>query len=232
MSINLKKKDITLGITKLYNKKTWRPWSNAFNRYAGTLKLKHFLNYKIQEPMQVLATADRSDTDQIDQLRTIADSQKSPASTWLLERLPLQLREKMLREEDTKIFEKEKVNEIPKELIHLVLECSLIIIRDELYLIYHESKKLLEYLAACESKVDQLFTVMVTTIDNTLVETVRAKDDPYEAYKYLKSRFATDKYLELKNTRKKFRTIRCPNLTNYLHAFRQNLAEYETLGGK
>lgn len=117
----------------------------------------------------------------------IADFQQSPATTWLLKISSNQLRGEMLRRNEELFFDKENV----------ILDCSLVKIGKKLYLIHHENKKLLEHLAGNKSKVDSSLTViMVTMIDNTLVETVRANLTPYEGYKCLKQSFSTDKYLE------------------------------------
>ena len=62
-------------------------------------------------------------------------------------------------------------------------------------------------------------------------EIVRTIKCPYEAYKYFCTKFGRDPALELKDMRKKFYRIRCPNLKDYIHSFEVPLAEYTAAGG-
>ena len=52
--IKLNKNEVSVKIPILTSKGNFRVWEEAFIRYTGTLKLKHFVQYKVHEPLLLL----------------------------------------------------------------------------------------------------------------------------------------------------------------------------------
>lgn len=91
MSIKMKESDVTLKIPRLFSKKHFRTWEEAIKRYFGTLKLKHYINYDVQEPLLSLEIPEVTQFD--NQLKvSMKVKNKVVLTNDFIQKLPVELR--------------------------------------------------------------------------------------------------------------------------------------------
>ena len=113
----------------------------------------------------------------------------------------------------------------------MIKDSHVIVLEDTLVQVFDDDEKYLENLGGFDTKVDKIFTLILNTIDNKIKQIVKSKKDPYDAFCYLRAKYKRELHIELKQCKKKLRTIRCPSLEEYLHSFELVLAEFEMLSG-
>ena len=111
------------------------------------------------------------------------------------------------------------VQGVSKDIIVLILNADVIICNDNLYVLF-------------DANVAKIFTVFCcSTVAGKNRQVIRGQATPFDAYNYLITKFGSNPVEELRKLRMKFRNIRCPNLSEYIHNFELLISEYEEAGG-
>ena len=232
--INLKKEDVKLSIAKLNSPKNFRKWQMGFNRYVGTLQLKYLLEYEVGNLYMRLTGVHTPTEGEVDRVK--AKMQRNLSKSQVIKpdvycKCPAGLR-RVLQEGDTvQYFEVNEPYKVPDSILSLVLEGHVFIINNRIFMMFDDGREFLKFKVQLATNIDKLFTLIQSTVEGRNQEIVRTKRTPKEAYEYFCQKFGRSPILELKELRQKFRSIRCPNLRDYVHTFEMQLAEYSAGGG-
>jgi len=98
-------------------------------------------------------------------------------------------------------------------------------------MLFQDGREYLQFRVKLSANIDKVFTLLQSTVEGKNQQIVRTKGTPFEAYDYFCNKFGKDPVIELKELRRRFKTIRCPNLRDYVHNFEVQLADYLAAGG-
>ncbi len=230
MEVKLKTNETVLKIPILSSRDSYSNWREEFYRYAKSLKLEHFLDYNVQEPALELVVKEEMDEDQA-LLRKLSLESKANIKLEKIQCIPVNIRQAMIHASTVNYFARnEPVPGMPKEFFQFLLEASVAVADSQLFVVYTRTEKYIPAMTEYMAKRSKLETLMLNTVAKNiknLIKNVEIK----AAFELLENKFRKDHSFERKRLRRVLRTIRCPNLTDFITNFELKVAEYETVGG-
>ena len=129
MSIKLKSNEVSVRIPTLTGKSNYRAWEEAIKRYLGSLKLRLFIDYDVEEPVLGL---DQGCTIPHDaKIKEYIREKKFTFSEDSLKKLPIDLQNSLKVPVEYELYEHKKPHKAPRHLVGCLLKGHVLIIDEK-----------------------------------------------------------------------------------------------------